>query len=71
MNYYNGFGHMSYGGSGFFCALISIVVFVDLVLIGIWLWKRIERESKCCGDHHGHHDHEHEHDHDHPHDHNH
>lgn len=57
MNYYNGFGHMYNGGSSFICALISIVVFIDLILLGIWLWKKIDREGRCCGDHHHHGDH--------------
>lgn len=32
------------GGFGFFGALVSIVVLVDLVLVGIWLWQQISKK---------------------------
>jgi len=55
MRYYNvgsGYESMhSLGGYGIICAVISIVVLIDLVLLGVWLWKKIEKEG-----HHHHHD---------------
>lgn len=36
-----------YGGAGFFGAvwfLMVLVVFIDLVLLGIWLWKNIGKK---------------------------
>lgn len=41
MGYY---GNMMGWGSGFglLASLFSFVVFVDLVLLGIWLWKKIK-----------------------------
>lgn len=30
------------GGIGLFGSLFSIIIFVDLVLLGIWLWKKIQ-----------------------------
>ena len=32
------------GGMGTFGLLTWIVVFVDLVLLGIWLWKKIQEK---------------------------
>lgn len=32
------------GGIGVFGSLFSIVVFIDLVLLGIWLWKKIQEK---------------------------
>jgi len=32
-------------GIGIFSWLFALVVLVDLVLAGIWLWKKIEKES--------------------------
>lgn len=40
-----GHGH---GGSGLLCAFIMAVVFVDLALLGVWLWLKIKQESKKC-----------------------
>lgn len=40
------FGYGNYGmmgGFGFFGPLICIVLFIDLVLVGIWLWKQINK----------------------------
>ncbi len=51
--YSNGYGyaHMG-GGNSFLCSLLMIVVLIDLVLLGMWLWKRIKREDmKLCGSH--------------------
>ena len=38
MGYY---GNMM-GDFGLFGSLFSFVVFIDLVLLGIWLWKKIK-----------------------------
>ncbi len=38
---YGSWGLMS--GFGFFGLLIGLVVLVDLILIGLWLWKQINK----------------------------
>jgi hypothetical protein len=43
MGYY-GYGHMWGGGSNLLCLMIAIVVLVDLVLLGVWLWKQIQKK---------------------------
>jgi len=35
---------MGYGGMGIFGSLIAIIVLVDLVLVGIWLWQQISKK---------------------------
>ncbi len=46
MKYYgHGFEYGGMMGSSIICSLISAVVFIDLVLLGIWLWKKIENEK--------------------------
>ena len=43
MNYgYNGWSVM--GNAGFFGGIIWLVVIVDLVLVGIWLWQQISKK---------------------------
>lgn len=32
------------GGAGIFGSLFGIVVLVDLILLGIWLWKQIQKK---------------------------
>lgn len=32
------------GGVGVFGSLFAIVVFVDFVLLGVWLWKQIQKK---------------------------
>ena len=32
------------GGTGVLCLLTWLVVLVDLVLVGIWLWKQISKK---------------------------
>lgn len=49
--YSDGFGYgygdmMGFGGYGIICAVISIVVLIDLVLLGVYLWKKIEKEGR-------------------------
>jgi hypothetical protein len=40
MNYYGG-GMMGYAGT--FSFLTWLVIFIDLVLVGVWLWKQIAK----------------------------
>lgn len=39
MGYYSGWGMM--GGAGLFGVITWLAVMVNLVLLGIWLWKKI------------------------------
>lgn len=43
MGYYGG-GVAGAGGAGFFPSLIGIVVLIDLILLGFWLWKQIGKK---------------------------
>jgi uncharacterized membrane protein len=52
---YVGAMHHGFSGHNIMCMLICAVVFIDLVLLGIWLWKRISKDD--C--HHHNHDHNH------------
>ncbi len=36
--------NMMGGGFGLFSSLYGIVVLVDLILLGIWLWKQINKK---------------------------
>ena len=38
-----GYGDMAWSGGGL-DVLLWIVVFVDLVLLGVWLWKQINKK---------------------------
>lgn len=40
---YGGFGSMM-GGAGLFGFLTWLVVFIDLVLLGMWLWKQSQKK---------------------------
>jgi len=40
---YNG-SMMGASGFGIFGAIVGVVVFIDLVLLGIWLWKQINKK---------------------------
>ena len=40
---YGGFGNMMGQGFGILASALWIVVFIDLVLLGIWLWKKIQK----------------------------
>jgi len=43
--------------------LISLVILVDLILVGVWLFKRVtEKGSVCKCEHKHNHGHEHHHD---------
>jgi len=37
-------GGYGMGGGGVWGLLFAIVIFVDLVLLGIWLWQHISRK---------------------------
>jgi hypothetical protein len=37
-----GWGMM--GGAGIFGPLVGIVVLVDLILLGIWLWQKVSKK---------------------------
>ena len=39
-----GYGWSMMGGAGIWGALIAVVVLIDLVLVGIWLWQQISRK---------------------------
>lgn len=42
---YDGFGYGGMmGGNYVLCWLIGVVVLVDLVLVGVWLWKQINKK---------------------------
>lgn len=32
------------GGFGVFASLISLIILIDLVLLGVWLWKHISKK---------------------------
>lgn len=37
------FGNMM-GGFGLFASLASLILFIDLVLAGVWLWQQIQKK---------------------------
>lgn len=41
MGYYGGWGAM--GGASLFGVITWLVVIVDLVLLGMWLWKQVKK----------------------------
>ena len=42
-----GYGNMMGGGGfGLLFSLFWIVILVDLILLGVWLWKKITKEKK-------------------------
>ena len=40
---YSGWGGMMAGGFGLLCIITWIVVIVDLILVGMWLYKQIKK----------------------------
>lgn len=36
-------GMMSWGGGWGFGSLLFLVLLIDLILLGIWLWKQIQK----------------------------
>ena len=43
MMYGYNYGGLIGGGYGIFCVITWLVVIVDLVLLGMWLWKQIKK----------------------------
>jgi len=43
MHMFYGYGFMG-GWSGIVCPLIMLVVLVDLILVGVWLWQKISNK---------------------------
>lgn len=37
------YGGLMFEGFGFFASLLWIVVLIDLILLGFWLWKQINK----------------------------
>ncbi len=45
MNYWwGGKDMMDWGGFGFLVSLFWIVILVDLILLGFWLWKQVKKK---------------------------
>lgn len=45
MGYYNYAGSMmGFGTMAFFMFLFWLVAFVDLILLGAWLWKQLQKK---------------------------
>lgn len=42
MGYYGNM--MGWGGFSFFGSLFSIIILIDLILLGVWLWKNIQHK---------------------------
>jgi hypothetical protein len=40
---YDGYGDMMSGGVSPFSMLVCLVVLVDLILVGVWLWKQVKK----------------------------
>lgn len=43
MGYWNGNG-MGWGGLGILGLIFWIILFIDAVLLGIWLWQQIQKK---------------------------
>ncbi|CAN5132397.1 hypothetical protein BH11PAT1_BH11PAT1_8050 [soil metagenome] len=41
---YGNFGNMMGGGFGFLGLIFWIVILVDLILLGMWLWKQLQKK---------------------------
>lgn len=39
-----GYGMMNFGAFWFIGSLMWIIVFIDLILLGVWLWKQIQKK---------------------------
>lgn len=37
------YGNMMYSGFGILATIFWLVILVDLILLGIWLWKQIQK----------------------------
>ena len=42
MQYGFGYGGMM-GGAGIWSSIVMLILLIDLVLVGIWLWKQINK----------------------------
>jgi len=38
-----GYGN-TVGGAGIWMSIFSIVILVDLILLGVWLWKQVNKK---------------------------
>lgn len=38
-----GYGDMMWGGVSPFSMLLGIVILVDLILVGVWLWRQVKK----------------------------
>ncbi|MDO8569642.1 MAG: hypothetical protein Q7R89_02630 [bacterium] len=43
MRYGFGYGGMMTGGAGIFMSMVWLMLVIDLILVGIWLWKQINK----------------------------
>jgi uncharacterized membrane protein len=43
MRYGFGYGGMMSGGAGIFMSVVWLVLVIDLILLGIWLYKQIKK----------------------------
>ena len=43
MQYGFGYGGVMTGGAGILMSLIRLILVIDLVLVGVWLWKQINK----------------------------
>ncbi len=37
-------GHNMMGGYGFFGSILWLILLIDLILVGVWLWKKIQKK---------------------------
>lgn len=44
MGWNYGYTGMMSGGFWFFGSLLWIVIFVDFILLGLWLWKQLKKK---------------------------
>jgi hypothetical protein len=40
-----GWNYDTMGGFGLLGSLLCLVIFIDLVLVGIWLWQQIQKNK--------------------------
>lgn len=45
MRHYGNFGGGGLAAQELICSIILIVVMIDLVLVGVWLWKQINKHN--------------------------
>lgn len=47
MGYYGnmmGWGGADFGGYGLFAFLTWLIIFIDLILLGVWLWRQLQKK---------------------------